>query len=395
MLADLCNAAVQQLGYRLAWVGLLRPGDLDVHPVAQAGYEQGYLTTVKITSSDDDARGAGPIGRAVRERRPCICKDISTDPRFAPWRDDALRRGYASSAAIPLLDGGVCIGSFNLYAPEPDGFDDDEIALLEQLAIDLVLGWARLRATSQLEELRGQLEQMARSQTSGEIAAAIAHDLNNLLLVVSLSLQSAQVRHSNEAMTEASLAINMASQLLKPLISLTRRSSLTGGAADVDRILLNIRTLLARLARKAELQFDLGANGRLARISALDIERVVINLVINAAHAVGENGVISVSTSTRKVGPGPLSTATGELPEGDYVDVIVADNGAGIAPDVLPRLFDPHFTTRGERGSGMGLPSALSLVRAAGGALLVESALGEGSRFIAIVPALPILDETV
>ncbi|MBZ0121293.1 MAG: GAF domain-containing protein, partial [Sandaracinaceae bacterium] len=129
---NVCETAVNDLGFRLAWIGLAGD-DFAVVPVAQAGYESGYLDSIRITWSDD-VLGGGPTGRAIRERKPVIARCIATDERFAPWREDALRRGYASSAAIPLSNGAHCLGALNLYAAEPDAFDDDEIALLEELA---------------------------------------------------------------------------------------------------------------------------------------------------------------------------------------------------------------------------------------------------------------------
>ena len=98
----ICRAAVDELGYRLAWIGLAEPGSTRVTPVAHAGYEQGYLESIVISTTDDE-QGRGPTGTAIRERRVSAARDIATDPRFAPWRTDALARGYASSAAIPLV----------------------------------------------------------------------------------------------------------------------------------------------------------------------------------------------------------------------------------------------------------------------------------------------------
>jgi signal transduction histidine kinase len=398
MFAEVCETAVHELGYRLAWVGLLREGDFDVHPVAHAGYDEGYVEAAKIMWSHGDARAEGPVGRAIRERHPCVCKNIETDPRFGPWREDAMRRGYAASVAIPLLDRGLCLGALNLYAPEPDAFDDDdEIALLEQFAIDLVLGMTRLRATTKLEELRQKLEQATGLETSDEIAAAIAHDMNNLLHIVSLAIQSAREQQRNdrdEALAEAHQTISIAAQLLKSLVSLARRSSAAGGQANVDQVLGSLRPLLCRLARHAELRVDLRAQGAIAPVSAVDLERVVINLVMNASYAVRGDGVITVSTARRHVGPGPLVTSTGQVPEGDYLEMSVADDGQGIAPDSLARIFEPFFTTRGERGSGLGLTSVLRIVRAVGGDLIVDSAVGKGSRFTALIPALPATSNT-
>jgi PAS domain S-box-containing protein len=144
-LNTVCRIIVDLGGYRLAWVGFAEHDrEKTVKPIAQVGYEDGYLDTINITWADTD-RGRGPTGTAIRTQKPVICKNILTDPKFTPWRAEAIRRGYASSIALPLMTGRKVLGSLNIYAPEPHAFDDDEVALLEELANDLAYGLRVLR----------------------------------------------------------------------------------------------------------------------------------------------------------------------------------------------------------------------------------------------------------
>jgi len=104
----------------MAWVGYreFNP-DKTVRPVAEAGYEHGYLERVKITWADTE-RGRGPVGTAIRTGATSWNNDILTDPNMAPWRAEALKRGYASCMALPLMSQGEAFGALALYAEESD-----------------------------------------------------------------------------------------------------------------------------------------------------------------------------------------------------------------------------------------------------------------------------------
>ena len=394
MLNEVCRAVVEDLGFRLAWIGLTRPEDFRVVPVAQAGFEDGYLESAAITWSDDE-HGLGPTGRAIRERRSCVSRDIATDERFAPWRADALRRGYASSAAIPLCDGTHCFGALNLYAAEPDAFDDDELALLEEMALDVLLGMLRLRSAERLEEMSARLERAARAETAGMVMAALAHDLNNVLQAAAFAVEAAREAPEGalreENLGEAARAVDSAVSMMRQISALSRRTLDGGDQTDTDRVLGTLGSLLARLVGRATLEMDLGAAGASVRIPALDLDRIAINLVVNAAHAahaVGPETVILVRTVRRRVGLEGVPVWEARLPSGDYVELSVKDEGPGIAADVLPRIFDPFFTTKAAAGSGLGLASVLHLVREAGGAVAVESRVGVGTRFSVFLPVV-------
>ncbi|MDH3556885.1 MAG: GAF domain-containing protein, partial [Deltaproteobacteria bacterium] len=97
LLKDICRIIVKMGGYRLAWVGFAEyNADKTVRPVAQMGFEDGYLDTVEITWADTE-RGRGPTGKAIRTGEPTIVRNIQTDPHYGPWRAEAGKRGYASS----------------------------------------------------------------------------------------------------------------------------------------------------------------------------------------------------------------------------------------------------------------------------------------------------------
>lgn len=159
LLRDVCGILVGHGGYRMAWVGFVGADEAKtVRPAAQAGYEAGYLETVRITWADVD-RGRGPTGTAIRTGKPSITRNILSDPLYVPWREDALKRGYASAAALPLASAGRVLGALNLYAAEPDAFDEAETELLIALANDLAYGIVSLRRLTQQEQAERDLRE--------------------------------------------------------------------------------------------------------------------------------------------------------------------------------------------------------------------------------------------
>lgn len=162
LLQDVCRIIVEVAGYRLCWVGYAEEtGTKTVRPIAQWGYEAGYLETLDISCADTE-RGRGPAGTAIRTGKPNMARHILTDPNFAPWRAEAIKRGYASSLALPLTSEDRTLGALNVYAREPDAFDAEEVQFLTELADDLVLGILTLRtraAQKQAEQVRQALYQ--------------------------------------------------------------------------------------------------------------------------------------------------------------------------------------------------------------------------------------------
>lgn len=174
-LQQVCKIIVEEAGFRMCWVGYAEQDESKtVRPLAKMGFEQGYLDSVSVTWADTE-RGQGPTGTCIRERRTVICQDIVTDPRLAPWRAEALRRGYASSIALPLLVDSEAIGSLTIYAAEPNAFGDDDIKLLTELADDLAYGITNLRTRA--ERTRAQAELRAMNVDLEERVAARTAEL--------------------------------------------------------------------------------------------------------------------------------------------------------------------------------------------------------------------------
>ena len=156
LLEEICRAIVEIAGYRMCWVGRAEHDEQkSVRPIAHAGDERGYLALTDVTWADC-ARGRGPVGTAIRTGRPFVQQDVVTHPAFAPWRAEAMARGYASVIALPIRSEGGVFGALTIYAAEKDAFDADAVRLLVDLTNDLAYGIAalRTRACAQAERAR-------------------------------------------------------------------------------------------------------------------------------------------------------------------------------------------------------------------------------------------------
>ena len=174
-LDEICRIVIEDCHHALVWIGYVEHDEAkSVQPVASAGFEEGYLETLQITWADTE-RGQGPTGVAIRTGQATFCRNMLTDPQFAPWRDDAIKRGYASSLVLPLMTGDQVFGTICVYSREPDSFTDEEARLLTELADDLAYGimFIRLReAKRHVEEsLRQSEERLRLALAAGGMAA--------------------------------------------------------------------------------------------------------------------------------------------------------------------------------------------------------------------------------
>jgi PAS domain S-box-containing protein len=136
MLETVCRIAVEKGQFRMAWIGMLNPVTQELQPAAASGAVEGFTELARIDLRDR-TRATGPSARCLLSGEHAVCNDIARDPLYLPWRDEALRRGYQSSGAFPIKVDGQIIGTFNLYAGMPGVFDEEELRLLDELAMDV------------------------------------------------------------------------------------------------------------------------------------------------------------------------------------------------------------------------------------------------------------------
>ena len=175
LLKGACRLAVETGGYRMAWIGqVLRDSQRTIKPVAWAGFEHGFLQASRFTWADD-RWGAGETGTAVRTAHVAACADIMNDPDYEPWREDAVKRGYASSISLPIGSEERVHSVLTIFAEEhDDSFNDREVGHLQELARNLAYGIVALRTRAEhdraVEDLR-QNRARYRAMVMGQVDA--------------------------------------------------------------------------------------------------------------------------------------------------------------------------------------------------------------------------------
>jgi PAS domain S-box-containing protein/putative nucleotidyltransferase with HDIG domain len=134
---------------RFTWIGLVEQGSFEVKPAAWAGVELGYLSAIKVTW-DDTPYGQAAVGTAIKTGQPALMKDIAIEAPDLPWRQEALRRGYASVMALPLVYEGETLGVLCVYSDKTQAFGQEEVEFLNQVAGDIAVGVRSFRLEQEL-----------------------------------------------------------------------------------------------------------------------------------------------------------------------------------------------------------------------------------------------------
>ncbi len=159
LLNEICRIVVDIGGYKMAWVGYAEHDqEKSIRPVAQAGFDEGYLEKITLCWADVD-QGRGPVGTSIRTGRPCVVKDVLEDPHFLPWLEEARMRGYTSIQSFPLKQGDRVFGALAIYSVMADAFTAEETKLLTSLADNLAYGISMLQTRKERELMEEELRQ--------------------------------------------------------------------------------------------------------------------------------------------------------------------------------------------------------------------------------------------
>lgn len=403
LLNEVCNAIVEKGGYRLAWVDFAEETEeRKVRPVAQAGSENGYPVREEIRRGDSDS-GRGPLRTAVTDGRPSLIEHIPTHPGSESWRDEAVRVGYASSIALPLLNGDKTktYGTLNIHASEPRGFDLEEIGLLREMSSDLAFGITAIRTRAEreraetelreaLQTLQGAYESLERAKTAasaseklaavGRLTAGVSHEILNPLngIVINLHymlrIQEAPewIREELSEMLEQTQRIT---KIAQGLLYFTRKRPPEHRQIDLNETVRRTLELIEHDLRLSNIEVDLKLSEDLPLISADQdqLQQVVLNLLSNARDAMPAGGRLELKTTEVP----PLLVGEGRL-----VELTIKDTGAGIDPKHMDKLFDPFFTTKPEgEGTGLGLSICQGIIETHGGLIWAENSPEGGTVF--------------
>ncbi|VTR91031.1 histidine kinase : Uncharacterized protein (Fragment) OS=uncultured bacterium GN=ACD_75C01340G0001 PE=4 SV=1: PAS_3: HisKA: HATPase_c [Gemmata massiliana] len=324
------------------------------------------------------------------------------DPLLLKLRAEAF-------AAEPLIDAAGCLLGFVAVADDrPFDADTDAPTVLRALVPRAAVELARAIEAPTVSELQTRLtaaeeravatenalRATANLADAGRLAAGIAHDFHNMLgVIIGNADLIREGLPSGDSRAEFAETIAQTAQTIaivsRQLVALSKPGGPNFAPLDVAAALHSLAPMLRRLTeRKIVLELDVAPNLPLARADATDFDRVVLNLVLNARDASRPGSTITVRAATARAEPGhrgwPAETAPNE-----YIAITVSDQGSGMTPEVRARMFDLFFTTKGDRGNGLGLATVSAAVRAASGHIEVESEPGWGTTIRIYWPQVP------
>ncbi len=249
-----------------------------------------------------------------------------------------------------------------------------------------------LTEVTELKMLEARLHQAEKMQAVGQLTGGVAHDFNNLLGVILGNLQLIERDVDHDAAISRKLATAMraairGSELTKRLLSFARRQVLDPVIIDLRHQLNLFAELIQRaLGDTVEMRLEAANDLWCTKVDIGQLENAILNLVINSRDAMPEGGRLTVAA--RNFHPDASFFRThADLEQGDYVEISVTDTGMGIPPQLLSRVFEPFFTTKETgKGSGLGLAMVHGFAKQSGGAVLVQSEPGKGTRISILLP---------
>jgi two-component system, cell cycle sensor histidine kinase and response regulator CckA len=309
---------------------------------------------------------------AISSRRVIAATDALTDARTSELADAYLRpHGVTSMMDAPLFVRGEVWGIVcHEHTGVPRIWSEREIGFAVSVAdmLSAMLEQAmRLAIEAQLRQSEAELAHLRRAEAVVRTAAAIGHDINTLLQAISGRAELAVHRNSASEQSEALLDIvgdcQRAARIVGQLRELEAPSQALGLESDLSFVIEDTRaTLDALLAPNHTLVVELAGEARVPA-SRADLERILLNLVVNAKEAMPVGGNVTVAAQRSASG----------------VSLSVKDQGSGIAPEQADHIFEPYFTTKNGRNTGLGLFAVATIARRTAGAVAIESTPSVGT----------------
>ncbi|MET0365664.1 MAG: type II toxin-antitoxin system ParD family antitoxin [Sphingobium sp.] len=248
---------------------------------------------------------------------------------------------------------------------------------------------AEIAERRQAEAILAQSQKM---ETIGKLTGGVAHDFNNLLQVVSGNLQLLSKDVAGDARAEKRIANAMAgvsrgAKLAAQLLAFGRRQALDPKVVNVSRIVRGMDDMLRRaIGEGIEIETVVGGGLWNTFIDPAQIENALLNLAINARDAMEGQGKLTIELGNTSLDDDYARTHS-EVQPGQYVMLAVSDTGTGMAPDIIDKVFEPFFSTKGEgKGSGLGLSMVYGFVKQSGGHVKIYSEVGEGTAIKLYLP---------
>jgi PAS domain S-box-containing protein len=380
---DVCRIIAEDGQRPLVWIGLVE--GRSVVPVAVAGRASGYVQGLKVET--DGELGRGPSGRCIREGRPVVNDDFDRNPSTLPWREAAHAHGLRASAAFPIRHQGTVIGALTLYDGEPGTFDGEQVRLLEALGADVSYALDKMWQERALQQSEQSLREADRRKD--EFLAMLSHELRNPLAPIRsgiyiLERATPGGEQAKRAQAVIDRQVGHLTRLVDDLLDVTRISR---GKIRLQRESVDFAEVVRRVVedhRSSFTEADVDLRASIPEVpirihaDRTRVAQVVGNVLQNASKFTPAGGTVTVAVEA-------------DAPTGHAV-VRVRDSGIGIAPDILPHLFEPFMQAdrtldRSRGGLGLGLALVKGLAELHEGEVHVSSdGPGTGAEFVVRLP---------
>ena len=322
------------------------------------------------------------LGYTTGELLHLSLHQLATDFPAAAWNDhwQALKRGGSSTFELTQLhkDGST--------RPVELSVTYIKVADKEYTTVFIRDLTERQRAEVRRRENEQQMQRLQRLESLGILAGGIAHDFNNLLTAILANISLVKMdlppyAENSVLLGEAEKASLQAKGLTAQLLTFAKGGKPVKTSVNLEQIIRD-STGFALRGRPATCALSLPADLCQVEAEAAQLSQVFNNLFINACQAMPEGGIITVTARNRTIGEQPGNQPANA---GEYVQVVIQDQGVGIPPENLAKIFDPYFTTK-KTGSGLGLAVVHSIISNHQGAVSVESRPGHGTTFTLLLP---------
>lgn len=382
--------------------------------------ELGLLAAVGVPRDklrDRISAQSGIVSQMLREKVTLAIEDVHTAPATAQLasaaKHDQTAFQFQAYAGAPMVVEDQVVGCLGLYCIEQTRrFSELELSYLRivsnHLAISVVNDQLYKRLSekaeqlklqiTEREELEEQLLQGRKLEAVGQLAGGIAHDFNNLLTVMLGNLQLG-MSHAEKSLKsdhqvfkclkQIEKAANRAATLTRQVLTFSRKNVTNPAPLNLNEMIEGLTQMLRRLiTENIVLVTELDEELATVWADANQTEQVVVNLVVNAVHAMPAGGRLVIETRNLEVDE-HYARMHRNLECGSYVLLAVSDTGTGIDPDIIERIFEPFYTTKApDQGTGLGLSTVHGIVKQAGGDITVYSEVGQGTTFKVYLPVL-------